>query len=217
MGIHIDETLSWKYHIDKVCSKISSSNYINKVKNILPSTILKTLYSSSIQSHINYGLLVWGSSYTINKVYELQKRAIRTINNKSIHYHTEPLFKTSNILTVSDQYKLNVQICMHQLKNSKTPQSFSELKSIYFTEERPSTRQQQLATCCRFRTTFTLLLPLHRFPRLWNELHHNLRNIISITIFKRKVSAQQIDLYYMYAQQIRCANRRCRQCFPVIT
>ena len=216
MGIHIDETLSWKYHIDKVCSKISSSNYIiNKVKKHTSFyNLLKTLYSSLIQSHIHYGLVVWGSSYTINKVYKLQKRAIRTIHNKSIHYHTEPLFKTSNILTVSDQYKLNVQIFMHQLKNSKTPQSFSELKSIYFTEERPSTRQQKLATCCRFRTTFTSLLPLHRFPRLWNELHPNLHNIISITIFKRKVSAQQIDLY---AQQIRCANRRCRQCFPVIT
>ena len=137
------------------------------------------------------------------------------IDHKSIHYHSEPLFKTSNILTVTDQYKLNVQIFMHQLKNSKTPQSFSELKSIYFTEERPSTRQQKLATCCRFITTFTSLLPLHRFPKLWNELHPNLHNIISITIFKRKVGAQQIDLY---AQQIRCANRRCsRQCFPVIT
>ena len=58
-------------------------------------------------------------------------------------------------------------------------------------------------------TIFTSLLPLYRFPRLWNELNPNLHNIISINKFKRKVNAQQVDLY---AQQ--CANRRCRQCFP---
>ena len=28
LGIYIDETLSWKYHIEKVCSKLSRANYI---------------------------------------------------------------------------------------------------------------------------------------------------------------------------------------------
>ena len=33
LGIHIDETLTWKRHIDKVSSKISRANYmISKVK-----------------------------------------------------------------------------------------------------------------------------------------------------------------------------------------
>jgi hypothetical protein len=62
LGIYIDETLTWKYHINKVISKIAWSNYIiNKVKNILPSSCLKTLYSSIIHSHINCGLLAWGN------------------------------------------------------------------------------------------------------------------------------------------------------------
>ena len=39
LGIHIDETLSWKYtyQINSVCSRIANSNYmINKVKHVLP-------------------------------------------------------------------------------------------------------------------------------------------------------------------------------------
>ena len=47
LGLYLDETLSWKFHIQNVCSKISRSNYIiNKVKNILPKSSLRTLYSS---------------------------------------------------------------------------------------------------------------------------------------------------------------------------
>ena len=33
LGIHIDETLTWKHHIEKASSKISRANYmISKVK-----------------------------------------------------------------------------------------------------------------------------------------------------------------------------------------
>ena len=37
LGLHVDESLTWKYHVKKVCARISRSNYIlNKVKNFLP-------------------------------------------------------------------------------------------------------------------------------------------------------------------------------------
>ena len=37
LGIHIDETLLWKYQIYSACSRIANSNYmINKVKHVLP-------------------------------------------------------------------------------------------------------------------------------------------------------------------------------------
>ena len=63
LGLHIDETLSWRYHAQKVCAKISTSNYIiNKVKNFLPKSALKSLYLSFVHSHICYGLVIWGAS-----------------------------------------------------------------------------------------------------------------------------------------------------------
>ena len=125
LGIHIDETLTWKHHIEKVSSKISRANYmISKVKKVLPKSSLKTLYSSLIHSHIHYGLIIWGNGHSINKAYKLQKRSIRTIHNKPINFHTEPLFKQSQILTIDDQYKMNMLVFMHQLKHNKLPISF---------------------------------------------------------------------------------------------
>ena len=54
LGLYLDETLSWKFHIQNVCSKISRSNYIIniKVKNVLPKSSLRTLYSSLIHKVI---------------------------------------------------------------------------------------------------------------------------------------------------------------------
>ena len=68
LGIHIDETLSWKYHVNSVWSRIARSNYmINEVKNVLPKSTLYTLYLALVHSHINHGLLIWGSSLLISK------------------------------------------------------------------------------------------------------------------------------------------------------
>ena len=40
LGIHIDETWSWKYHVEKTCNKLARANYIiNKIKNSLPQSI----------------------------------------------------------------------------------------------------------------------------------------------------------------------------------
>jgi hypothetical protein len=169
LGIHIDETTSWKFHIDHICKKISSANYIiKKAKNFLPISCLMTLYQSLIQCHINYGLEAWGSSSSIERLYKLQKRSIRTINQKSYNYHTEPLFKKCNILTVRDQYKLNVSTFMHRYKDNKLPKSFMYLG--YFTPSLRQTRQRNTANQKRARTKYSSLLPYHNFPKLWNNL-----------------------------------------------
>ena len=44
---------------------------MNKLKKILPSYILKTIYDSLIQCHINYGILAWG--YSTKNIFKLQK------------------------------------------------------------------------------------------------------------------------------------------------
>ena len=99
----MDETLTRKHHIGKVCSKISHSNYIiNKVKHILPKSSLPTIYLTIVQSHLNYGLHIWGSSNSIDKVIVSQKKSLRIINNKTYNSHSEPLFKNSEILNVNE-------------------------------------------------------------------------------------------------------------------
>ena len=64
------------FHVSHVCKKLSKSiSIIKKVKNILTSDTIKTLYNSLILPYINYCCQVWGntSKYLIKKVVILQK------------------------------------------------------------------------------------------------------------------------------------------------
>ena len=127
VGHVIDDKLNWDGHIEHVSKKLASSNFaINSSKNYLPLKIRKTLYYSLIESHLNYGNLLWGCSNkkSISKIENLQKKAIRNISLKSFRAHTEPLFKEMKILKFTDKLSYSRGIFMHKYRHGKLPPSF---------------------------------------------------------------------------------------------
>ena len=62
-----------------------------RLRTILPSDVLQTLYTSLIMPHFHYCLLTWGSTIKIGHL--LQKKALRLIDNSLYIAHTKPIFK----------------------------------------------------------------------------------------------------------------------------
>ena len=96
LGIIIDENMTWKKHIENVC-RVCSRNIgvLHKVKTFLPNDAMYKLYCTLLLPYFNYGLLLWGNANKeyINKVFRIQKRAMRTISNSEYLSHTKPIFK----------------------------------------------------------------------------------------------------------------------------
>ena len=64
LGVMIDESLSWKYHISCTCSRISSNiGVISKLRHYLSIRQLKQLYYNLIYPFLSYATLAWGSAY----------------------------------------------------------------------------------------------------------------------------------------------------------
>ena len=63
VGLVIDEKLSWKYHINKLKSKLAYTGLlISKCKNILPTDTLTTLYNALFKPHLEFCIIVWGNA-----------------------------------------------------------------------------------------------------------------------------------------------------------
>ena len=108
LGLTIRHDLNWTHHVNKISNKISKNiGILNRLRHVFPQNILKLLYNSLVMPHINYCILAWGN--TSSRITKLQKRAIRIINGSKYNAHTEPLFKTNNLLKVEDIYKLQLQ------------------------------------------------------------------------------------------------------------
>ena len=95
LGVIIDENLTWKNHIDAISKTISRNiGMLTKLKHFVPENILYSLYFTLILPCINYGVLIWGKTCKtyLDKIFKLQKWAIRTISNSHYRSHTGPLF-----------------------------------------------------------------------------------------------------------------------------
>ena len=130
LGLNIDESLTWKYHVQNINNKISRSLFsIKQARNFLPLHSLKTLYFSLIQPLLTYGILEWGNANTsiIHKTTMMQKRAIRVINKATYNAHTDPLYKKSGILKLNDQYELQAILFVNDFLSDKLPASFENV------------------------------------------------------------------------------------------
>ena len=57
VGVHLDEHLTWQYHINHVRGKAASANYaLSKLRNLLPMNVKYTIYNSLFRSHIKWQL-----------------------------------------------------------------------------------------------------------------------------------------------------------------
>ena len=64
LGVMIDESLTWKYHIAFVCSRISRNiGIISKLRYYLSIQQLRQIYYNLIYPYISYSILAWGSIY----------------------------------------------------------------------------------------------------------------------------------------------------------
>ena len=103
VGIHIDMYLSWDKHIDKTAAVLRKKvGLIYRLKHLIPQNILVLLYNAFIHPHISYGLEVWGCAHTsyLNRLFIIQKMAVRAITSSKFGAHSGPLFKKFSALDV---------------------------------------------------------------------------------------------------------------------
>jgi hypothetical protein len=173
LGILLDEHLSFKYHIDMLCSKLSKSLYcLNRVKNFIDQESLKKLYYSMIHSNIAYGINVYGcaNTTTLEKLRKKQKQAIRTICNANYRAHTAPLFREQKILPLDQLITYSNIKFMHSFVHKKLPLSFNYTWQT--NEERNPVRVLRNINDLYIpahRVEFVKRLPLFSFPAKWNN------------------------------------------------
>ena len=106
LGVWLDEHLDWTYHCNTIINKIKRNSYMLRISlNYLTIHALKLIYYAQIQSHVQYGLLVWGNQC---------KESFKTLIQKQMSKCWQLVAKgkkgrqntTLSFLTVQDLVKL---------------------------------------------------------------------------------------------------------------
>ena len=111
LGLTLDQSLSFKPHINTVLNKLSKSiGVIYRLNQYLPSQTLLMLYYSLIYPYLNYGIESWYNVTTTmsEKVLILQKRAIRSVYKIPYNGSTKTYFKQHNILRLPEIFSFKI-------------------------------------------------------------------------------------------------------------
>ena len=131
LSIHLDKKLNFVNHITEISIKVAKPiRLIYKLNSFLPKTVLKSLYTSLMHPYLSYCIEAWHGTYQNNtsKIFVLQKKAIRAINNLAYNEQTNAYFKCNKILKFSDQYKLQVS---NYIFNYYTPILMKKQSRVY--------------------------------------------------------------------------------------
>ena len=215
LGIYLHEHLRWEHHINKVSNKISQTiGIMNKLKHFIPSDILKIIYNSLVLPHLHYGILLWG--YSTERLFKLQKKSIRIISSSKYNAHTEPLFKTLEIIKIHDIHKLQQYKFIHKLFNDNLPSYFSIFHPQLVQDiHRYSTRQRQPFSLHKTKHEFARKCIRFTIPNLLNNTPKN----ISDKIYTHSLKGLNIYIKNICIKNYssRCNIPNCYICHHVLT
>jgi len=121
LDLTIEETLSWKCHINQILSRLSSACYATKVITPLMSEdILKLIYYSYVHSIITYGTILGGKSPHSTDIFKIQKWIIRIMTKSRSRDSCRQLFKRLEILPLQSQYIFSVLLFVVKNKDLYT-------------------------------------------------------------------------------------------------
>ena len=185
LGVTIDDQLNWKPHIDSLNKKLKSAcGRIYRIKNCLPEALHKQIYHTLFESHLSFGISVWGGvgSSRLAPVFKTQKKCIRIMFGDTKSYidkfktcvrcrpinkqylgrefyvkeSTKPLFKKHDLLSVHNLYRHRCIMELFKIIKYRLPISLYELFDR-------SNRRDEL-----FRTPFPSDNFIYQSASLWN-------------------------------------------------
>jgi hypothetical protein len=118
LGLSVDNTLTWKTHLDLLINKLSTACYvIQAVKPYMSHSTLITIYYSLFHSVMAYGIIFWGNSTNSSRIFKIQKRAIRIIMGQKSRDSCRDLFKELKMLPFISQYIFSLLLFIVNNKN----------------------------------------------------------------------------------------------------
>jgi len=215
LGVTIDNRLNWKIHLTNTSKQVLKAVAIlARLKRILPTRTLKTIYSSLILPYLNYGITAWGNvkNREIKRLNILQKKAVRHIANKPYNSHTAPLFKQLNILTLNDIFLSNCcKLYFKSIKNNLRPYFEQQLQTNRQTHNY-ATRQQANIHYTNIKSNLETQLINYKISVAWNKLPHQIKENLNIS---PQTFSKNLKRHFTISYQEHCPIRNCNICLPL--
>ena len=201
LGVKIDTSLSWQYHVNDLPIKLNRANALFfKMRKYVSFKILKSIYFAIFDSYLSYCCLVWAQNRsTIQRILILQKKAVRIINFQPRNSHTSLLFKLNLKLKFQDKICLENVLFVSKSLYNLTPTVFRTWFSF-------SSDQHNYETSSSTQGNLTkLFYKTNRYGKYsitvsavesWNKIQKQLKDVLLKDLSPRKIKTIVSNFYF---------------------
>ena len=198
LGVEIDEFLTWDAHISSVSKKVSSGiGVIKKIKPIVPTSNLLSLYQSIVEPYLDYCSVVWDdiSDQLTDKLQKLQNRAARVITGADYRTPSSVLLNKNGWSSLKEKRNKQKALMMFKIMNGMTPAYLEDIltrnigRSVY--NLRISRRNLALPAVKTdyYRNSFA-----YTGAKIWNALPDEMKYEKSMRTFKRNLESLNLSI-----------------------
>ena len=165
--------MNWSSHSPKIANKTSLTlGIMNRLKRYLPTSAMKLMYDSLVLSHLQFGITCWGFEW--ERIFKLQKCALRIMTNSKDNAHTDPIFKGLEMLKVKDIFDVHCLKLWYKFVNSELPYFLKSMYTYNHELYETETRSHGMFHLYPTRTAGACKVVRHRIPVLLLEFSANL-------------------------------------------
>ena len=123
----LDQNLNWNIHVNKLITRIKRNMHLLRTpKHLFNEKTLKLIYHAHIQSHIDYGLILWGSMTRQDNLLHVQSVQNKCIEIISRNKSTELSYENLKILKIKELIKMQEIKVGYRLINKMLPNKISQ-------------------------------------------------------------------------------------------
>ena len=192
LGLTIDSKLTWDNHVKHLCKNLSYKvASLRRLSNTLNTTLLNTLYKSTIQPCIDYACSVWGNCSLKNRnlIRRIQKRAARIVSKQygSRDVSVSALFKDLKWQSFETRRDYFLNMLMYKCIHGTAPLRLCNEIEMYFDRHGLNTRNASSLNVVLPKPNTEMFKQSFRYSgaNIWNSLHNALQNATTLPSFKR--------------------------------
>ena len=122
LGVVVDNYLSFEDHLKVILNKVNKTiGLLRRLQNILPRSVLLTIYKSFIRPHLDYGDIIYDQAYNTQKLEVLQYNACLSITGAIRGVSKEKLHEELGLESLQLRRWYRTLFCFYKLFNSEHP------------------------------------------------------------------------------------------------
>ena len=198
----MDENLSWKYHVSELSKKLARTcGIFFKIRHLLPTNVLVSLYHSLFSSFLQYGIIVWGLTYDIHTkpIYLLQKKVVRAIAFQNFTSPSSPIFSDLKILKLYDLLDLKLFSFVYEVVNRLSLPYFHNFFAMISDVHQYDTRQAcEAGIFMTQHNTLQYGLRSVRYAgaKSWNNIPFNIKQSPTLISFRKRLKLHLFSTNY---------------------